>query len=90
MREDKFTQKAKEALSIAQSSLSKFNHSEMTPLHLLYGLLDDPEGIVPKLIEHMSLNTDQVKNRVLDELEKIPKAYEMASNHFVSKALLII
>jgi ATP-dependent Clp protease ATP-binding subunit ClpC len=75
MREDKFTQKAKEALSIAQSSLSRFNHSEMTPLHLLYGLLDDPEGIVPKLIENMELNSDQVKNRVLDELEKIPKAY---------------
>ena len=75
MREDKFTQKAKEALSIAQSSLSKFNHSEMTPLHLLYGLLDDPEGVVPKLIEDMALNTGKVKNRVLDELEKIPKAY---------------
>jgi ATP-dependent Clp protease ATP-binding subunit ClpC len=75
MREDKFTEKAKEALSIAQSSLSKFNHSEMTPLHLLYGLLDDPEGIVPKLIANMDLNADQVKNRVLDELEKIPKSY---------------
>jgi ATP-dependent Clp protease ATP-binding subunit ClpC len=75
MREDKFTEKAKEALSIAQSSLSKFNHSEMTPLHLLYGLLDDPEGVVPKLIEDMGLNTDRVKNRVLDELEKIPKTY---------------
>jgi ATP-dependent Clp protease ATP-binding subunit ClpC len=75
MREDKFTEKAKEALSIAQSSLSKFNHSEMTPLHLLYGLLDDPEGVAPKLIEDMGLNTDRIKNTVLDELEKIPKTY---------------
>jgi len=86
MREDKFTQKAKEALSIAQSSLSKFNHSEMTPLHLLYGLLDDPEGIVPKLIEDMGLNTDKVKNRVLDELEKIPKAYGTAQVYLSSQA----
>jgi len=86
MREDKFTQKAKEALSIAQSSLSKFNHSEMTPLHLLYGLLDDPEGIVPKLIEDMGLNTDKVKNRVLDELEKIPKAYGTVQVYLSSQA----
>ncbi len=86
MREDKFTQKAKEALSIAQSSLSKFNHSEMTPLHLLYGLLDDPEGIVPKLIENMELNTDRVKNRVLDELEKIPKAYGTVQVYLSSQA----
>lgn len=86
MREDKFTQKAKEALSIAQSSLSKLNHSEMTPLHLLYGLLDDPEGIVPKLIENMELNTGQVKNRVLDELEKIPKAYGSVQVYLSSQA----
>ena len=86
MREDKFTQKAKEALSIAQSSLSKFNHSEMTPLHLLYGLLDDPEGIVPKLIENMELKSDQVKNKVLDELEKIPKAYGSVQVYLSSQA----
>jgi ATP-dependent Clp protease ATP-binding subunit ClpC len=86
MREDRFTEKAKEALSIAQSSLSKFNHSEMTPLHLLYGLLDDPEGIVPKLIENMELNTDQVKNRVLDELNKMPKAYGSVQVYLSSQA----
>ncbi|MBN1694025.1 AAA family ATPase [candidate division WOR-3 bacterium] len=86
MREDKFTQKAKEALSIAQSSLSKFNHSEMTPLHLLYGLLDDPEGVVPKLIENMALNTDKVKNKVLDKLEKIPKAYGTVQVYLSSQA----
>jgi ATP-dependent Clp protease ATP-binding subunit ClpC len=86
MREDKFTQKAKEALSIAQSSLSKFNHSELTPLHLLYGLLDDPEGVVPKLIENMELNTDQVKNKVLDELDKIPKAYGSVQVYLSSQA----
>jgi ATP-dependent Clp protease ATP-binding subunit ClpC len=86
MREDKFTQKAKEALSIAQSSLSKFNHSEMTPLHLLYGLLDDPEGIVPRLIENMELKSDQVKNKVLDELEKIPKAYGSVQVYLSSQA----
>jgi ATP-dependent Clp protease ATP-binding subunit ClpC len=86
MREHRFTEKAKEALSIAQSSLSKFNHSEMTPLHLLYGLLDDPEGIVPKLIENMELNTDQVKNRVLDELNKMPKAYGSVQVYLSSQA----
>jgi ATP-dependent Clp protease ATP-binding subunit ClpC len=86
MREDKFTQKAKEALSIAQSSLSKFNHSELTPLHLLYGLLDDPEGVVPKLIENMELNTDQVKNKVLDELNKISKAYGSVQVYLSSQA----
>jgi ATP-dependent Clp protease ATP-binding subunit ClpC len=86
LREDKFTQKAKEALSIAQSSLSKFNHSEMTPLHLLYGLLDDPEGIVPKLVKNMELNSDQLKNRVLDELDKIPKAYGSVQVYLSSQA----
>jgi len=75
MNEDRFTEKTKEALGIAQSSLSKFNHTELTPLHLLYGLLGDPEGVVPNILKNMSINPDQVKNRVIDELDRFSKAY---------------
>ena len=75
MNEDRFTEKTKEALGIAQSSLSKFNHTELTPLHLLYGLLGNPEGVVPNILKNMSINPDQVKNRVIDELDRFPKAY---------------
>lgn len=75
MNEDRFTEKTKEALDIAQSSLSKFNHAELTPLHLLYGLLGNPEGVVPNILKNMSINPDQVKNRVIDELDRFSKAY---------------
>ena len=75
MNEDRFTEKTKEALGIAQSSLSKFNHTELTPLHLLYGLLGNPEGVVPNILKNMSINPDQVKNRVIDELDRFSKAY---------------
>ena len=75
MNEDRFTEKTKEAIGIAQSSLSKFNHTELTPLHLLYGLLGNPEGVVPNILKNMSINPDQVKNRVIDELDRFPKAY---------------
>ncbi|MEA1913481.1 MAG: AAA family ATPase [candidate division WOR-3 bacterium] len=71
---------------MAQSSLSKFNHSELTPLHLLYGLLDDPEGVVPLIIKDMGINLDQVKNRVLDEFDRMPKAYGSTQAYLSSEA----
>jgi ATP-dependent Clp protease ATP-binding subunit ClpC len=85
MNEDRFTEKTKEALGIAQSSLSKFNHSELNPLHLLYGILGVPEGVVPKMLKDMGINPDQVKNRVIDELDRFPKAYGGTLQVYMSK-----
>ncbi|MCK4420400.1 AAA family ATPase [candidate division WOR-3 bacterium] len=85
MNEDRFTEKTKEALAIAQSSLSRFNHTELTPLHLFYGLLSDPEGVVPNILHDMNINPDQIKNRVIDELDKLPKAYGNSMQIYISK-----
>ncbi len=84
MDEDRFTERTKETLSIAQSSLSKFNHTELTPLHLLYGLLGNPEGVVPNILKDMGINPDQVKNKVIDELDKLPKAYGGTLQAYIS------
>lgn len=84
MQEDRFTEKTKEALAIAQSSLSKFNHSELTPLHLMYGMLDDPEGVVPQILEDMNINVDLVKNKILDELDNLPEAYGKTMQAYLS------
>lgn len=84
MNEDRFTEKTKEALGIAESSLSKFNHTELTPVHLLYGLLGDPEGVVPKILKDMGISPEGAKNRVIDELDKSPKAYGKTLQVYIS------
>ena len=36
----KFTEKAQEALTIAQSKLSELNHTELDLIHIIFGLLE--------------------------------------------------
>jgi len=43
MRLDRFTTLAQEALNNAQSWAADHSHSELTPLHLLHALLEDPD-----------------------------------------------
>lgn len=72
MRFDKFTQKAQEAIAIAQESLSKFNHNQLDTEHLLYGLLDQPDGVVSQILLKMDIEPSGVKRRIEDELRKFP------------------
>lgn len=72
---NKLTQKAQEAVAIAQEKLSELNHTELTVQHLLFGLLDQPEGIVSQILENLNISPDELKNKVSDRLDALPKAY---------------
>ena len=45
------TQKSAEALHDAQTKALRFGHTEVDGEHLLLALLDQAEGIVPRLLE---------------------------------------
>ena len=44
------TQKSQEALRDAQTKALRFGHQEVDGEHLLLALLDQPEGIAPRLL----------------------------------------
>lgn len=73
MRLDKFTQRAQEALSLAQESLSRFQHTEFDTQHLLYGLLTQAEGVVPQLFSEMGIASEHFIERLERELDRLPK-----------------
>ena len=75
MRFDRFTEKAQEAIAIAQEKQSELQHTELTPEHILYGLLDQPEGVVPEVLDKMNIDPMTVKNKVLDHLSTLPRVY---------------
>src|SRR3954452_16658503 len=51
MDPNKLTQKTQEALHDAQTKALRYGHTEVEPEHLLLALLDQPEGLVPRLLE---------------------------------------
>lgn len=71
----KFSQKAQEAIMIAQEKLSELNHTELQVQHLLFGLLDQPEGVVSGILEVLEVDPTVVKNEVSDYLDRLPKTY---------------
>jgi ATP-dependent Clp protease ATP-binding subunit ClpB len=74
MRFDKFTVKAQEAVVRAQEVAQKHDNPEILPLHVLSALLAETEGVVGPLLQKSGVRLDRIKQIVLDELERLPKA----------------
>jgi ATP-dependent Clp protease ATP-binding subunit ClpB len=74
MRFDKFTVKGQEAVVRAQELAQKHDNPEILPLHLLAALLGETEGVVGPLLQKSGVRLDRIKQIVIDELERLPKA----------------
>jgi ATP-dependent Clp protease ATP-binding subunit ClpB len=74
MRFDKFTIKAQEAVVRAQESAQQSNHAEVTPLHLLGAMLAEKDGVFNPLLQKLGADPQRMKQIVLDELDRLPKA----------------
>ena len=48
---NRLTQKSQEALHDAQTKALRFGHTEVDGEHLLLALLDQPDGLAPRLLE---------------------------------------
>ncbi len=72
MKLDKFTLKAQEALQDAQSIARRRDHQQVDVEHVLLALVDQPEGIVPPVLQKIGANLDLLRSRLEDELKKIP------------------
>ena len=75
MKLDKFTLKAQEALQDAQSIARRRDHQQVDVEHLLQALVDQPEGIVPPVLQKIGVNLDLLRSRLEDELKKIPTVH---------------
>ena len=70
---NRLTQKSQEALHDAQTKALRFGHTEVDGEHLLLALLDQPEGLVPRLITAAGPEPDAVRGDVEAELSRRPK-----------------
>ena len=69
---NRFTQKSQEALGEAQTIAVQRGHQEVDGEHLLLALLDQPEGLVPRLLQALDVPLDGFRDRLLRALDKLP------------------
>jgi len=73
MNLNKLTEKAQEAVVGAQSLAGERHHAEITPEHLLVALVEQSGGIVPSILQKMSLDPRRVATDARGLLESLPK-----------------
>jgi ATP-dependent Clp protease ATP-binding subunit ClpB len=70
---NRLTQKSQEALHDAQTKALRFNHTEVDGEHLLLALLDQPDGLVPRLLTAAGADPDLLHGAVESELGRRPR-----------------
>ncbi len=70
---NKLTIKSQEAMKGAETKAIRYGHVEVDGEHLLLTLLEQPDGLVPKLLQRMDVPVERMRERLEQELEKKPR-----------------
>ena len=74
MRLDRFTERAQDAAQRAVETMTRYGHTQVDTEHLLLALLEQPEGVIPQILERLGVDVDQIQQRLDDVLRASPKA----------------
>ena len=71
--ENKFTEKSVEAISEAHNYAVRYKSPDMKVEHLLLALVGQMEGLIPKLLQKMGINTSNLINKLSTKLDSFSK-----------------
>ncbi len=71
----KFTHKAQEAVLGAQNIAIRYHHQQIEPLHLLLSLLEQDQGMTPRILSLSEVDPEGLKEMVEVEIRKKPQVY---------------
>lgn len=74
MNLDRFTHKAREAVTNCQEILSRFSHGQVLPEHLLLSLLEQEDGLAGKILAALDVKDETIVEDVTRYLTNQPKA----------------
>jgi ATP-dependent Clp protease ATP-binding subunit ClpB len=93
VRFDKLTVKAQEALQSAQELASRSGQQQIEPLHLLWALVSQGDGVVPPLLEKLGAAPTGLAQEIEKQIDRLPKVSDVsqqslsrASNEVLEKA----
>ena len=73
MNINRFTQRATEAIVEAQALAEREGNPQLEVAHLLLVLAEQPDGVVPAVLERIGVPPAQVADQLRAEIEKLPK-----------------
>src|ERR687886_21747 len=80
-RFDKFTERAKKVLVLAQEEAQRFNHNYIGTEHLLLGLVREGEGIAAGVLESLGVNLEKVRTQVIQVVSQTGSGSQAEGKH---------
>ena len=87
MKMDNLTQKTQEALQAAQTRALRHGHGEVDGEHLLLVLLEQTDGLLPRVLERMGVRVRDLAKEVERTLEKRPRVSGGGVEIYVTRRL---
>jgi ATP-dependent Clp protease ATP-binding subunit ClpB len=82
IRSDKFTVKAQEALQAAQELGERSGQQQIEPLHLLWALVSQGDGVVPPLLEKLGVSPTLIASEAEKQIGRLPKVSGVSQQQF--------
>ncbi|MFH2013173.1 MAG: ATP-dependent chaperone ClpB [Pseudomonadota bacterium] len=73
MDPNRLTEKTREAINNAQSLAIKYNNQQVDVEHLFLALLDQSDGLIPRVFEKMGSSVQDIRQQVLNNIGNLPK-----------------
>jgi ATP-dependent Clp protease ATP-binding subunit ClpC len=73
MRFDRFTERAQDAAMRAYEVLQRYGHTQVDTEHLLMALIEQPEGVIPEILQQSGVDPEDIKERIDEELKRSPR-----------------
>ena len=68
-----FTEKSKQALSMASNLATRNKNPEITEYHILLALISENEGLVTSLLKNLDVNVENLKSLIQNEIDTFSK-----------------
>ena len=68
-RFEKFSERARRVLSLAQEEAQRFNHNYIGTEHILLGLVRETEGVAARVLKNLDVDIEQTRQEILRELD---------------------
>ncbi len=74
MRFDRFTERAQDAAQRAAEIIQRYGHNQIDTEHILLALIEQPQGVIPQILEKLNIDIDELAERIDHQLRTSPKA----------------
>ena len=74
MRLDRFTERAQDAAQRAVEIMARYGHTQVDTEHILMALIEQPEGVIPQVLDRLDVEADKLQERLDEMLKASPKA----------------